>query len=209
MLLTNVACSGGAESPSAPTSTLTPTTTVTASTTVGVQAATSVRFSAQAANFEAGALSYRWEFGDGETSTDAAPAHIYSSPGTHTVVVTVTNSRQSARAETSLTIYSVTGTWLSIGDTTTMYLTQSGSAITGEASEKNGPGEAPYSQCAISGYVEVGTPAVIFLTQPPCSHPRFAPLAPLDYRLNMTTDGQRLVGLATEDGRTFQIALRR
>jgi PKD repeat protein len=29
--------------------------------------------------------SYQWDFGDGTTSTDAAPSHVYSTPGTYTV----------------------------------------------------------------------------------------------------------------------------
>ncbi|MDE2833553.1 MAG: PKD domain-containing protein [Bacteroidota bacterium] len=36
-------------------------------------------------------LSYSWDFGDGNTSTDAAPSHTYESPGSYTATVTVTN----------------------------------------------------------------------------------------------------------------------
>ncbi|MCC7007566.1 MAG: PKD domain-containing protein [Acidobacteria bacterium] len=35
---------------------------------------------------------YAWDFGDGTTSTAAAPAHTYAAPGTFTVVLTVTDS---------------------------------------------------------------------------------------------------------------------
>ena len=208
-LLSNVACAGKSEGPSAPTPTA--TTTVTASATVGLQAATSFTFSVQPANFEAGALTYRWEFGDGETSTEAGPAHIYSSSGARTVVVTVSNARQSSRSEMAVTIHTVTGRWVSTGGTTTMELTQSGSAITGQASVETGPGEIPYTQCAISGSIQVGTPAVIVLSQPPCAHPVFARLVPFEYRLNMAIDGQIISGtrVSAVTGTTAQIALRR
>ena len=207
-LLSNVACAGKSEGPSAPTPTA--TTTVTASATVGLQAATSFTFPSNR-DFEAGALAYRWEFGDGETSTEAAPAHIYSSLGARTVVLTVSNARQSSRSEMAVTIHTVTGRWVSTGGTTTMELTQSGSAITGQASVETGPGEIPYTQCAISGSVQVGTPAVIVLSQPPCAHPVFARLVPFEYRLNMAIDGQIISGtrVSAVTGTTAQIALRR
>ncbi len=39
-----------------------------------------------------GAVSYFWDFGDGFTSTSPNPVHPYTSPGTFTVCLTVTNS---------------------------------------------------------------------------------------------------------------------
>ena len=51
----------------------------------------------QAINFNNGStgtptLSYAWEFGDGATSTSANPSHTYTTAGTYTVKLTVTNS---------------------------------------------------------------------------------------------------------------------
>ena len=101
-------------------------TAVTSSVTSGLQAATAFTFSVQATGFEAGSLAYRWEFGDGATATDAAPTHVYASAGTYTVVVTVSDARQSARSELSVSVHTLTGTWVSTGGTTTLQLTQSG-----------------------------------------------------------------------------------
>ncbi|MFH1383198.1 MAG: DUF4349 domain-containing protein [Chloroflexota bacterium] len=37
--------------------------------------------------------SYQWDFGDGKTSNDAAPAHVYRGAGTYTVLLKVTDDR--------------------------------------------------------------------------------------------------------------------
>jgi len=128
--------------------------------------------------------------------------------------VTVSNARQSARAEMPVTVFGLTGRWVSSGGTVTMQLTQTGSAVTGRATWENGPGETPYSDCVITGSVEAGvppgTPAVILLTQPACAHPVFAKLAPLSYRLNMAVGGQTIAGtFDSPSGSTRQIALNR
>lgn len=45
-----------------------------------------VRFSSAGS----GGVSYRWEFGDGGTSTEANPTHTYAAPGSYTATLTVT-----------------------------------------------------------------------------------------------------------------------
>ncbi len=47
-----------------------------------------VEFSNLSTNYD----SVSWDFGDGNSSTDAAPSHSYDCPGTHSVTLTVTNS---------------------------------------------------------------------------------------------------------------------
>ena len=39
-----------------------------------------------------GTLNYQWNFGDGNTSTQLAPSHVYTTPGSYTVQLIVTNS---------------------------------------------------------------------------------------------------------------------
>jgi hypothetical protein len=41
-----------------------------------------------------GSTSYVWDFGDGTTSTEASPAHIYALPGQYTVTLTASNACQ-------------------------------------------------------------------------------------------------------------------
>jgi PKD repeat protein len=187
-------------------------TAVVANQTVGIQAATPFAFSVQATDFEASSLTYRWDFGDGTTSTEPTPTHIYTSPGTYTVAVTVADARQSARSELSVTIATVTGTWVRTDGRTTLQLTQAGTTITGVATWENSP-DGPWV-CPISGSVEVAIPAVIVLSQPSCPHHRYANLVWMDYRLMMGVDGQTLSGThiqgtGSPSERTGQIVLRR
>lgn len=46
---------------------------------------------------------YLWDFGDGQTSTEATPSHTYASPGSHTVRLTVTDN-QAATARSTQTV---------------------------------------------------------------------------------------------------------
>ncbi len=43
-------------------------------------------------NSSTGAVSYDWDFGDGNTSTEESPTHVYTDPDTYTVSLTATNS---------------------------------------------------------------------------------------------------------------------
>jgi len=60
-------------------------------------------------------FSYIWDFGDGETSTDANPWHRYTSSGVYTVSVTVTDDSGNIAADTREDYINVTPGW-SAGD---------------------------------------------------------------------------------------------
>jgi len=55
-----------------------------------------VQFSSNAVDPSA-KLSYRWQFGDGATSTAANPAHTYAKPGVYSVDLTITNEAGAQR----------------------------------------------------------------------------------------------------------------
>ena len=57
-----------------------------------IVAGSSVTFSVAASAGDGGALAYAWTFGDGSTSTDAAPSHTYTTAGTFALQLTVTDS---------------------------------------------------------------------------------------------------------------------
>lgn len=86
----------------------TPTVSITASPTSGT-APLQVRFGATVTDepdmARPPALRYAWDFGNGTTSTEAAPTHTYATAGTWTVRLTVTDD-QGATATTSTTVTS-------------------------------------------------------------------------------------------------------
>jgi gliding motility-associated-like protein len=58
------------------------------------------------ANLSTGATSFLWDFGDGGTSTDFRPEHVYKTDGTFTITLTVTN--ESGCSDSSRLINAVT-----------------------------------------------------------------------------------------------------
>ncbi len=50
------------------------------------------------------AITYNWDFGDGNTSTSASPAHTYTTSGIYTVTLTVTNACGSSISEQTITV---------------------------------------------------------------------------------------------------------
>jgi PKD repeat protein len=54
-----------------------------------------------------GAFTYRWDFGDGTSSTDRAPVHTYAAPGAYREVLTVTSGGSSAVCSNTVTLYGV------------------------------------------------------------------------------------------------------
>ena len=52
-----------------------------------------------------GAFTYRWDFGDGTSSTDASPVHTYGTAGSYREVLTVTSGGASAICTHIVTVY--------------------------------------------------------------------------------------------------------
>jgi PKD repeat protein len=73
---------------------LSPVTSFTADTTTGIVPLT-VRFTDTSTNSPA---SWKWNFGDGSTSTDQNPSNTYTSAGTYTVILTASNNAGSKTA---------------------------------------------------------------------------------------------------------------
>jgi hypothetical protein len=62
-----------------------------------------VRFTASAVG-GTGSYDYRWQFGDGDSSTERNPSHTYSSPGTYIARVTVNSGSQSRECDRDITV---------------------------------------------------------------------------------------------------------
>jgi len=59
-----------------------------------------IMFQASATDANGDPVAYLWDFGDGITSTSEKPSHMYASPGTYTVTLTVTDTRGGETVET-------------------------------------------------------------------------------------------------------------
>ena len=57
-------------------------------------------YNAQFKNTSLGGLDFLWNFGDGTTSTDVNPAHVYGNPGTYVVTLTATDTTTCNRTDT-------------------------------------------------------------------------------------------------------------
>jgi len=135
---------------------------VTASPSTGLQSATSIAFTPTGVG---SGESLTWDFGDGSTSTEHNPTHVYRTSGTFTAKCTVGHSSATA----TVTIKSLTGTWRgNFPGTTpvvgTFVINQTDAAISGTFSDPVfGPG-------TITGQSQVRTTSprvTIVILQPP------------------------------------------
>ncbi|HEX5736714.1 MAG TPA: PKD domain-containing protein [Blastocatellia bacterium] len=85
-----------------PPSNQAPSVSASATPTSG-SAPLTVSFATSASDPDGFIATYHWDFGDGESSTQAAPSHLYQSAGTFTARVTVTDNG-GATASNSVTI---------------------------------------------------------------------------------------------------------
>ena len=74
-------------------------------------------FSVTFTNQTKGAASYKWDFGDGSTSTDQSPTHTYSSKGKYVPTLYATNSG-GATKEASTVLYISKGSKIRMDDNT-------------------------------------------------------------------------------------------
>jgi hypothetical protein len=59
-----------------------------------------IAFAANAEDHDGDEMTYLWDFGDGTTSYEANPSHVYDKPGDYTVTVTVTDCHGGSCTET-------------------------------------------------------------------------------------------------------------
>ena len=112
-----------------------------------LQGATEVSFSSSGSNDPDGdSLTATWNFGDGASGSGTQTTHVYSTAGTFSVTLTVSDGEESATATGTVNVGSLTGIWIgNIGgaDFIGFNLTQSGSNMTGVyADQVNGQGTA-------------------------------------------------------------------
>jgi outer membrane protein assembly factor BamB len=79
--------------------------TVSGPYTLEAEAHDSVEFSVVAQDPEGNQLSYAWDFGDGNKSTERSPLHEYPVAGTYTVTVTVSDGSMTKKHSITVTVH--------------------------------------------------------------------------------------------------------
>lgn len=140
-----IAASGGNEPPQ-PSNNAPSAGIVTAVPSTVLLNADPVSFTAQVNDIDNDPLTYRWEFGDGNTSTEPAPRHSYTTAGTFTARLSVSDGKATTTAQTTVNVRSLTATWRSdpfpsnFGSIVMiMTLTQSGATVSGTVPVITGP----------------------------------------------------------------------
>jgi hypothetical protein len=125
---------------------------------------TSIAFSVQASDQDNDQLTYSWDFGDGATSTQQSPTHVYNSAGSFTAKLTVNDGKASATSQTTVVVKSLSGVWRAtvVGSvfgeiTDTFTLTQSGQSVSGSAVSTAGP-----ASTVTGGSIKATSPRVTF-----------------------------------------------
>ena len=130
------ACGGGdGSTPNAPSQPVSPPVGSFTASPAGtaVVSATVLSFNATASDPSGSALTYTWDFGDGQRGlTGQNVTHVFDTAGTFTVVLTVRNAGgASATANGVVTARSLTGTWADLDPQIHFELTQSGTSLSG------------------------------------------------------------------------------
>jgi hypothetical protein len=79
----------------------------------GMAGVTSFTFTSTASDEDGDALTYNWNFGDGGTGTGASPSRVFSSAGTFTVSVSISDGKETVTAPSTTVRVgpAITGTW--------------------------------------------------------------------------------------------------
>jgi len=123
---------------------------ITASPATALQSGTVVTFSATGPS---AGDELSWDFGDGTTSNEFQPRHVFTTAGTFTVKCSIGGSDRSAT--TPVTVRNLTGTWRGTlnGVLETLVITQSSATLSGNFSDEFGGGP-------LIGFVATASPFV-------------------------------------------------
>ena len=104
----------------------------------GMAGVTPFSFSSQSSDPDGDSLAYSWNFGDGVSGTGATPNHVYGTPGSFSVTLSVSDGKKSASPPAvSVTVgQNLSATWTggrenNFGCSVNWQLSQNGSTLTG------------------------------------------------------------------------------
>jgi PKD repeat protein len=165
-----------------------------------------VAFLASATDAEGDQVSYAWDFGDGETSTQASPNHVFQRAGVFMVRVTVRDRDGADSAEAPITVKTLTGDWCPLScnfENGRLRLVQNGTTVTGTMfSESSVGGRTVSGECPLSGSVRSTKPQVV-LVKPRCTVPgQSGFFQSSEHRMDPGPDGNVMNGVLASEGGT-------
>jgi PKD domain-containing protein/PEGA domain-containing protein len=123
----------------------------------GLLAAPFAFSAASASDPDSDPLTYSWEFGDGTSSKEQAPRHVYNSAGSFTARGTISDGDKSDTGTVGVTVRTLAGTWRGVLDDVqvTFGITHSGAALSGTVVDV-------FASGSIAGFVATSPPLVRF-----------------------------------------------
>jgi PKD repeat protein len=117
-----------------------------------IAGATTVTFTATASDADGDAVTFNWQFGDGQTATGQSVRHTFGVAGPYAVVLAATDSHgDTTKVTTNVVVKGLTGKWVDADPRVRFTLTQDGAGF-------SGLGEKEYSRLIVEASV-VGTVA--------------------------------------------------
>lgn len=128
----------GRVAPSVSSCSVTVVPACTAAEIVSMTASTSNPDTRTAVSFNANVtgtapVTYRWDFGDGNTSTAANPTHTFAQPGTYTVTLEVTNCGGTVRRTMTITVRPWENPICAVAEMNSVFFDRNSSTLTDEA----------------------------------------------------------------------------
>jgi hypothetical protein len=162
-----------------------------------------ITFSVDATDPDSGdTLTFTWDFGDGATDTGSGKqaTHSYTTAGTFTVKVTVSDGKESVSGQTAspVTVKSLAASWRSnaiqsqAGTLGMVFaLTQSGNSLTGTFTQGSGTGPIT------NGSIKASQPQVTFTVTPSIGTTTFPPFT---FTGNLSADYNTITGVLNGSG---------
>jgi archaellum component FlaG (FlaF/FlaG flagellin family) len=167
----------------------------------GLQGATVISFTAVGVRDpESAPITFTWDFGDGTTGSGEATTHVYNVARTFSASVSVSDGKNTAVSNGSVTIVSLTGAWRGSNAAYSLTLTHAGSVVSATWDDVTGGLSRRWS-----GNGAVTPPRNLALTLTPVLNAN----GPLSISATLDSTGNILTGSVTGFSSPFNLDVRR